>query len=85
MYELQKTLSHLNRLEELNKSKFNSSDFALLNKDFELTIKNLSINKNSFSIEDKKIVKDILSKIESLESKILPKADLIDSFSKSIT
>ena len=35
MNELQKIHSMLNRLDELNKSKFNSSDFVSLNKDLQ--------------------------------------------------
>ena len=38
MNNLQKVHSILNKLVELNKSKFNSSDFVSLNKEFEVTL-----------------------------------------------
>ena len=88
MNELQKIYSILNRLEELNKSKFNSSSFLSLNSDLQTSLDNFANNKDeiksNLSIEDKNFIIDLMSKIEFLEAKIIPKADLVNSFSKSI-
>ena len=83
MNELHKTHSMLNKLEELNNSKFNSSDFISLHTDLQISLNKLSQIKEKLSIEDKSSIINLISKIESLEAKILPKADLINSFSKS--
>ena len=86
MNELQKTTEILNKLEELNNAKFNSSEFLSLNNDFDQTLNTIILkneqNKINVSSEDKKVITDIILKIEALEDKILPKADLVNSFSK---
>jgi hypothetical protein len=64
MNELQKIDSLLSRLDELNKLKFNLSDFDDVNKKLQFSIDNLRENTE-----------------ELLESQILPKADLANSFS----
>ena len=89
MNKLQKTHSILDNLDELNKSKFNSSDFVSLNKEFQLTLDEIVEERKAdptkeITIDDKNNFFDLISKIESLEAKILPKAYLMDSFSKSI-
>ena len=84
MNELHKTHSMLNKLEELNNSKFNSSDFISLHTDLQTSLNKISQIKEKLSIEDKSSIINLISKIESLEAKILPKADLVNSFSKSI-
>ena len=84
MNELHKTYSMLNKLEELNNSKFNSSDFTSLHTDLQTSLNKLSQIKEKLSSEDKSSIINLISKIESLEAKILPKADLVNSFSKSI-
>jgi hypothetical protein len=89
MNELQKTYSILNELEELNKSKFNFSNFVSLNKEFETTLDNIVEHRKfqsskDLTSNDKKNIYDLISKIEFLEAKIFPKADLMNSFSKSI-
>ena len=87
MNELHKTHSMLNKLDELNNSKFNSSDFVSLHSDLQTSLDKLVQNKDEIkeklSVEDKSSIKSLISKIESLEAKILPKADLVNSFSKS--
>ena len=83
MNELHKTHSMLNKLEELNNSKFNSSDYISLHTDLQTSLNKLSQIKEKLSIEDKSSIISLISKIESLEAKILPKADLVNSFSKS--
>ena len=88
MNELQKTHSMLNKLEELNNSKFNYSEFISLHSDLQNSLDKIGQNKDGIkeklSIEDKSSIINLISKIESLEAKILPKADLVNSFSKSI-
>ena len=44
---------------------------------------NEQILKNNLSKDYKNIIENLLSKIEKLETKILPKANLLASFSKS--
>jgi len=89
MDKLQKVHSILNKLDELNKSKFNSSDFVSLNKEFEFTlgeiVEQMKVGLTpEITTEDKKNIFDLISKIEFLEASILPKADLMNSFSKSL-
>ena len=87
MNELQKIHSMFNKLEELNNSKFNSSEFISLHSDLQTSLDKIGQNKDGIKdkllIEDKSSILNLISKIESLESKILPKADLVNSFSKS--
>ena len=80
---------NLNKLEELNKYKFSSLDFKEVNQQLETVVNQLvsSININqekTLNSEEKVFLQKILSKIEKLELKILPKANLLSSFSKSI-
>ena len=80
---------NLNKLEELNKNKFSSLDFKEVNQQLETVMSQLvsSININQERIlnsEEQAFLQKILSKIEKLELKILPKANLLSSFSKSI-
>ncbi|MBL6847543.1 MAG: hypothetical protein ISQ83_04290 [Alphaproteobacteria bacterium] len=86
MNELQKIDSLLSRLDQLNKLKFNLSDFDDVNKKLQSSIENFRENFkdkeiNKLSTDDKETFINILSKIESLESQILPKANLVNSFS----
>ena len=89
MSKLAEILSILEKLEELNKEKFNSSKFDNLNKNFEkilvdiVTQKEILTNEGVFS-ENKNLILEIISKIEVLEDKIIPKAEIINSFSKSL-
>ena len=83
--KLKNTYDILNRLENQNSKKFVSSVFKDLNKTLDLDLKEYtSVNNSNFSNEEKKIISDIIYKIEKLETKILPKANLINSFSDSI-
>ena len=78
--------SILDKLEVINDEKFSSDKFNDLNNSLETelnTIKSVLDEKITNSQIDKFIVKDLISKIEKLETKILPKAELINSFSKS--
>lgn len=89
MSKLAEILSILEKLEELNKEKFNSSEFDNLNKNFEKILvdvvsqKEILTSEGVFS-ENKNLIMEIISKIEVLEDKIIPKAEIINSFSKSL-
>ena len=80
---------NLNKLEELNKNKFSSLDFKKVNQELETVISQLvsTINideEKTLNSEEQVFLQKILSKIEKLELKILPKANLLNAFSKSI-
>ena len=80
---------NLNKLEELNKNKFSSLDFKEVNQQLETVMGELvsSINidqEKTLNPEEQVFLQKILNKIEKLELKILPKANLLNSFSKSI-
>ena len=87
--KLKDTYDILNLLEEQNSKKFVSSVFKDINKTLDLDLKQYeSVNKETnvlnFSNEEKELISNIIHKIEELETKILPKANLINSFSDSI-
>jgi hypothetical protein len=83
--KLKNTYAILNDLEDQNSKKFVSSVFKDLNKALDLDLKEyISVNNSNFSNEEKELISDIIYKIEALETKILPKANLINSFSDSI-
>ena len=80
---------NLNKLEELNKNKFSSLDFKEVNQQLEIVMSQLvsTINidqEKTLNPEERVFLQKILNKIEKLELKILPKANLLNSFSKSI-
>ena len=81
--------SNLNKLEELNKNKFSSLDFKEVNQQLEIVMSELASTINidqekTLNPEEQVFLQKILNKIEKLELKILPKANLLSSFSKSI-
>lgn len=87
--KLKDTYDILNLLEDQNSKRFVSSVFKDINKTLDLDLKQYeSFNKESdisnFSNEEKELISNIIRKIEELETKILPKANLINSFSDSI-
>ena len=87
--KLKNTYDTLNLLEDQNSKRFVSSVFKDINKTLDLDLKQYeSFNKESdisnFSNEEKELISNIIHKIEELETKILPKANLINSFSDSI-
>ena len=89
MSKLLEILSVLKKLEELNKEKFNSSEFENLNKNFEILLTDIgsqkeTLTKEGLFYENKNLIMEIISKIETLEDKIIPKAEIINSFSKSL-
>ena len=80
---------NLNKLEELNKNKFSSLDFKEVNQQLETVMSQLASTINidqekTLNTEEQVFLQKILNKIEKLELKILPKANLLNSFSKSI-
>ena len=80
---------NLNKLEELNKNKFSSLDFKEVNQRLETVMSQLTSTINidqekTLNPEEQVFLQKILNKIEKLELKILPKANLLNSFSKSI-
>ena len=80
---------NLNKLDELNKNKFSSLDFKEVNQQLEIVMSELASTINidqekTLNSEEQVFLQKILSKIEKLELKILPKANLLNSFSKSI-
>jgi len=80
---------NLNKLEELNENKFSSIDFKEVNQNLESVVSQLVsiINidqEKTLNPEEQVFLQKILNKIEKLELKILPKANLLNSFSKSI-
>ena len=80
--------SILDKLEVINDEKFSSDKFNDLNNSLETelnTIKSVFDEKIDNALNDKFMVLDLISKIERLEAKVLPKAELINSFSKSTT
>ena len=89
MSKLAEILSILEKLEELNKEKFNSSEFDNLNKNFEKILVDIVSQKETLTSEgvfseNKNLIMEIISKIDVLEDKIIPKAEIINSFSKSL-
>ena len=80
---------NLNKLEELNKNKFSSLDFKEVNQQLEIVMSELASTINidqekTLNPEEQVFLQKILNKIEKLELKILSKAYLLNSFSKSI-
>ena len=78
----------LGKLEELDKDKFNSSEFKKVNNELQELLVEISNNKkqlqlDNFFLDNKNIFLEIISKIESLQEKIIPKAEIINSFSES--
>ena len=87
--KLNKVNLNLNKLEELNNIKFSSLDFKEVNRQLEAILSEIvsTINidqEKKLNFEEQVFLQKILSKIEKLELKILPKANLLNSFSKSI-
>ena len=87
--KLKKTYAILNSLEELNSKKFVANEIKNINELLNVDLHqykdtNKLSNSSIFSNEEKELISNIIFKIDSLESKILPKANLVNSFSDSI-
>ena len=78
----------LDALDETNSKPFSSEKFKEINSQFEKILMELksdeeTLNINKSSEEYINIFNKILNKIDMLETKILPKANLLNSFSNS--
>ena len=79
---------NLNKLDQINNMSFSFENFKEINSQIEKILVDLKSNEetlkiNKFSQEYINIFNNIFNKIDMLESKILPKANLLASFSKS--
>ena len=79
---------NLNKLDEINNMSFSFENFKEINSQIEKILVDLKSNEETLKInkssqEHINIFNNILNKIDMLETKILPKANLLDSFSKS--
>ncbi len=87
--KLNKLDLNLNKLEELDKNKFSSNNFKAVNEQLEAIINEIACSANTnaektLSTDEQVFLEKIFSKIEKLETKIIPKATLLNSFSQSI-
>ena len=78
----------LDALDETNSKRFSSEKFKEINSQFEKILMELKSDEETLKINKSSqeyinIFNNILNKIEMLEAKILPKANILDSFSKS--
>ena len=78
----------LDALDKTNSKRFSSEKFKEINSQFEKILMELksdeeTLNINKSSEEYINIFNKILNKIDMLETKILPKANLLNSFSNS--
>jgi hypothetical protein len=88
--KLNKLDLNLNKLEELDRNKFSSNNFKEVNQQLEMVVDQIMSSMNidsekTLSTDEQVFLENILSKIEKLETKISPKANLLNSFSQSIT
>jgi len=88
MNKIEEFTSLLKSLEELNKKKFSSSEFEIVNSKLqkfldEIALRKVELQKDNFFLDNKNLFLEIISKIESLQDKMIPKAEIINSFSKS--
>ena len=78
----------LNKLDEINNMSFSFENFKEINSQIEKILVDLKSNEETLKINKSyqeyiNIFNNILNKIDMLETKILPKANLLASFSKS--
>ena len=79
---------NLNKLDEINNMSFSFENFKEINSQIEKILVDLKSNEETLKINQSSqeyinIFNNILNKIDKLETKILPKANLLASFSKS--
>ena len=79
---------NLSKLDEINNMRFSSENFKEINSQIEKILVDLKSNEETLKINKSSqeyinIFNNILNKIDMLETKILPKANLLASFSKS--
>ena len=78
----------LNELDEINKQSFLFENFKKVNSQIENILSEINSNelneeKIIYSEDYRNIFKNMLNKIDRLERKIIPKANLLEEFSKS--
>ena len=88
MNKIEEFTSLINNLDELDKKKFNPSEFQVVNNKLqklldEMASSKVELQKDNFFLDHKNMFLEIISKIESLQDKMIPKAEIINSFSKS--
>ena len=79
---------NLSKLDEINNMSFSFENFKEINSQIEKILVDLKSNEETLKINKSSqeyinIFNNILNKIDMLETKILPKANLLSSFSKS--
>ena len=79
---------NLNKLDEINNMSFSFENFKEINSQIEKILVDLKSNEETLKINKSSqeyinIFNNILNKIDMLETKVLPKANLLASFSKS--
>ena len=79
---------NLNKLDEINNISFSFENFKEINSQIDKILVDLKSNEETLKINKSSqeyinIFNNILNKIDMLETKILPKANLLASFSKS--
>ena len=79
---------NLNKLDEINNMSFSFENFKEINSQIEKILVDLKSNEETLKINKSSqeyinIFNNILNKIDMLETKIFPKANLLASFSKS--
>ena len=79
---------NLNKLDEINNMSFSFENFKEINSQIEKILVDLKSNEETLKINKSSqeyiyIYNNILNKIDMLETKILPKANLLASFSNS--
>ena len=79
---------NLSKLDEINNMSFSFENFKEINSQIEKILVDLKSNEETLKINKSSqdyinIFDNILNKIDMLETKILPKANLLASFSKS--
>ena len=79
---------NLNKLDEINNMSFSFENFKEINSQIEKILVHLKSNEETLKINKSSqeyinFFNNILNKIDMLETKILPKANLLASFSKS--
>ena len=86
--KLEILVNTLDSLDEINNNRFSSQKFKEVNSQIEKILTELKSNEQTLKINKSSedyinIFNNLLNKIDMLETKILPKANLLDSFSRS--
>ena len=87
--KLNSILTNLNSLDILIAKKFISNEFNNLNEILKVNLSefnliNGDIKSSNFSQEEQNLILAIVTKIDNLETKVLPKANLIKAFSENV-